>query len=84
MNKLVKLVFAATAVVAFSASAQTTGSIPAKKPYSAYAQDGSSSVVRTGTGLCLRTGYWTPADATVVGCDGVIAQAAPAWPTNKS
>ncbi|OGB24049.1 MAG: hypothetical protein A3I66_11275 [Burkholderiales bacterium RIFCSPLOWO2_02_FULL_57_36] len=78
MNKLVKLVFAATAVVAFSASAQTAGSIPANKPHSAYAQDGSAAVVRSGTGLCWRTGYWTPADATVVGCDGVIAQAAPA------
>jgi OOP family OmpA-OmpF porin len=78
MNKLAKLVFAATAVVTFSASAQTAESIQANKPHSAYIQDGSSMVIRSGAGLCLRTGYWTPADATVVGCDGVIAQAAPA------
>ncbi|MDB5775968.1 MAG: putative outer membrane protein OmpA [Herbaspirillum sp.] len=60
MNKLVKLVFAASAVVAFSAQAQTD--IQAKKPYSAYSQDSRGNVVRSGTGLCWRDGYWTPAD----------------------
>lgn len=74
MNKLVKLIFAASAVVAFSAQAQTTD-IQAKKPYSAYAQDGRGNIVRSGSGLCWHDGYWTPADA-VPGCDGVIAQAA--------
>jgi OOP family OmpA-OmpF porin len=75
MNKLVKLVFAASAVVAFSAQAQTTD-IQAKKPYSAYAQDGRGNIVRSGTGLCWHDGYWTPADS-VPGCDGALAQAAP-------
>jgi OOP family OmpA-OmpF porin len=75
MNKLVKLVFAASAVVAFSAQAQTTD-IQAKKPYSAYAQDGRGNIVRSGSGLCWHDGYWTPADA-VPGCDGALAQAAP-------
>ncbi|MDB5764044.1 MAG: OmpA family protein [Herminiimonas sp.] len=78
MNKLIHLVFAATAVVAFSASAQVVTDAQAATPYSAYAQDSRGVVVRSGTGLCWRTGYWTPADATVVGCDGVLAQAAPA------
>ena len=34
----------------------------------------------SGAGLCVHTGTWTPADATVIGCDGVIAKAAPVVP----
>ena len=68
MNKLIKLVLAASAVVAISASAQTTD-IKANSPYSAYVQDGRGVIARSGTGLCWHTGYWTPADA-VAGCDG--------------
>lgn len=74
MNKLVKLVFAASAVVAFSASAQVAIKLPAPNP--GYLADGSGNVVVTGTGNCVHTGVWTPADATVVGCDGVVAKAA--------
>ena len=72
MNKLIKLVLAASAVVAISASAQTTD-IKANSPYSAYVQDGRGVIARSGTGLCWHTGYWTPADA-VAGCDGVAAK----------
>ena len=75
MNKLGKLVFAATAVVAISASAQEN--IQAKTPTSAYVQDSRGVIVRDPFGLCWRTGYWTPADA-VPGCDGEIAKPAPA------
>ena len=75
MNKLVKLVFAASAVVALSASAQED--IKAKTPNSAYVQDGRGVIARDPFGLCWRTGYWTPADA-VGGCDGEIAKPAPA------
>ncbi|MES2831149.1 MAG: OmpA family protein [Pseudomonadota bacterium] len=74
MNKLGKLVFAATAVVAMSASAQEN--IQAKTPTSAYVQDSRGVIVRDPFGLCWRTGYWTPADA-VPGCDGEIAKPAP-------
>ncbi len=78
MNKVAKLVFAASAVVAFSAQAQTD--IKASTPYSAYAQASNGTIVRSGTGLCWRTGYWTPADS-VAGCDGaLVAAAAPASP----
>ena len=73
MNKLVKLVFAASAVVAFSAQAQTITDIQAKTPNSAYVQDSRGVIVRDPFGLCWRTGYWTPADA-VPGCDGEIAK----------
>ncbi|HEV7617862.1 MAG TPA: OmpA family protein [Burkholderiaceae bacterium] len=75
MNKLVKLVFAASAVVAFSASAQVpTIKLPAPNP--GYLADGSGNVVLSGTGNCVHTGVWTPANATVIGCDGVVAKAA--------
>ena len=74
MNKLGKLVFAASAVVAFSASAQVVTDIQAKKPNSAYVQDSRGVIVRDPFGLCWRTGYWTPADA-VPGCDGPLVQA---------
>ncbi len=78
MNKLVKLVFAAaSAALAVTAFAQVTD-IPAKTPYSAYVQDGRANIVRDAIGGCVRTGYWTPADA-VPGCDGAIA-ATPAKP----
>lgn len=73
MNKLLKVLFAASAVVAVSASAQTAPDVMANKPYSAYAQTANGVIVRNATGLCWHTGYWTPADA-VPGCDGPLAQ----------
>jgi OOP family OmpA-OmpF porin len=39
-----------------------------------YLVDSSKDVVKSGTGLCWHTGNWTPADATVVGCDGFLAK----------
>ncbi|HEX2603045.1 MAG TPA: OmpA family protein [Oxalicibacterium sp.] len=75
MKKLAKIVFAASAVVAFSAQAQTD--IKASTPKSAYLQDGRGVVARNATGLCWRTGYWTPADA-VPGCDGALTPVAAA------
>ncbi|AMO97196.1 ompA family protein [Collimonas fungivorans] len=77
MNKLAKLVFAASAVVALSASAQEIKDIQAATPNSAYVQDARGVIARDPYGLCWHTGYWTPADS-VPGCDGEIAQAAPA------
>lgn len=73
MNKLLKVLFAASAVVAVSASAQTAQDVMANKPYSAYAQSANGVIVRNATGLCWHTGYWTPADA-VPGCDGPLAK----------
>lgn len=79
MNKLLKVIFAASAVVAASASAQTMTEYMAKKPYSGYLQTQRDTIVRSGTGLCWHTGYWTPADA-VPGCDGPLTQPAAAAP----
>ncbi len=74
MKKLITLMLAASAL-AGSAMAQTsppfaplTTDIQAPKPHSAYVQDARGVIVRNSTGLCWRTGYWTPADA-VPGCD---------------
>ena len=78
MNKLVKMLFAATAVIACTASAQT----PTAPPFAplttdlmtptpnkgAYVQDARGVIVRDPYGLCWRTASWTPADA-VPGCD---------------
>jgi OOP family OmpA-OmpF porin len=78
MNKLATLVFAATAAMAGSASAQSappyaplTTDIQARTPYSAYVQDARGVIARNPFGLCWRTGYWTPADA-VPGCDAPL------------
>ena len=43
----------------------------------AYVTDSRGLVVRGSSGDCWRTGTWTPAQATVVGCDGVLARALP-------
>ena len=72
MNKLAKLVFAASAVVAINASAQD---YQAKTPYSAYVQDGRGVITKSAFGQCWHTGYWTPADS-VGGCDGEIVKPA--------
>ena len=79
MNKLIKLVLAASAVVAMSASAQQFADIKANSPYSAYVQDGRGVIARSAYGLCWRTGYWTPADA-VNACEGIVVAKAPAQP----
>jgi OOP family OmpA-OmpF porin len=77
MNKFVKMLFAASAVIACTASAQTptsppfaplTTDIKAPSPKNAYVQDARGVIARDPFGLCWRTGYWTPADA-VPGCD---------------
>lgn len=49
-----------------------------------YLVDSSKDVVKSGAGLCWHTGSWTPADATVVGCDGFLAkEPAPAANTKQ-
>jgi len=77
MKNLTTLVLAACAAIAGSAFAQNaplTTDIQAAKPHSAYVQDSRGVIVRNSTGLCWRTGYWTPADA-VPGCDAPLCVA---------
>ncbi|MBI3284328.1 MAG: OmpA family protein [Burkholderiales bacterium] len=77
MKNLVKLVIAASAVVAVSAYAQAD--IKASTPNSGYVQDGRGVIVRDPFGLCWRTGYYTPADA-VAGCDAPLVKPTPPAP----
>lgn len=44
---------------------------------SGYLSDARGQVVMSGFGNCWRVGTWTPEQATVVGCDGVLAKAMP-------
>ena len=46
-----------------------------------YVQDANGNVVMSGSGLCWHTSDWTPAKASVVGCDGVLAKAIPIPPS---
>lgn len=57
--------------VSAAALAQATTSIQAPPAASAYAENGNGAIMRSGDGLCWRTGYWTPDDA-VTGCDGQL------------
>ncbi|HPU50155.1 MAG TPA: OmpA family protein [Burkholderiaceae bacterium] len=76
MNKPVNLAaLVASALIAVStvASAQT-----ADPKNSGYVISPNSQVVKSGQGLCWRTGYWTPAHA-IRGCDDdLLPKAAPA------
>jgi len=85
MNTLIKFAYSSLAasalIFSFAASAQTTNTdTPAPTPHSAYVQDINGNIVRDTFGLCVHTGYWTPADATVVGCDGVLPPPPPPPP----
>lgn len=79
MKIFAKIVFAASALIAVSASAHTITDIKAKAPHSAYVQDARGIIVRDPFGLCWRTGYYTPADA-VAGCDAPLAPPTPPAP----
>jgi OmpA-OmpF porin, OOP family len=72
LSSLVTLLFAST----YSAQA-------ANKSPRGYWVDSSGTIVRSGTGLCVRTGTWEPADAVVPGCDGVPLQPAQAVTTEN-
>lgn len=82
MKKITALLITATAAVAFSATAQTTSSdlVDKNAPGSkhGYATASNGPVVVSGFGDCVRAGHWTQDSRKVIGCDGVVAQAAPA------
>ena len=72
LSSLVTVLFAST----YNAQA-------ANKAPRGYWVDSSGTIVRSGTGLCVRTGTWEPADAVVPGCDGVPLQPAQAVTTEN-
>lgn len=68
-----KRVVGATLVAALSVAA-----IAQAQTVNGYVQDARGAVVKTGSGLCLRTAYWTPAMATEE-CDAsLVKKEAPA------
>ena len=78
MKTLIKITYSTLAasamLISLAATAAETGNQDVKAPaHSAYVQDANGNIVRDTYGLCVHTGYWTPADAIVVGCDGVEA-----------
>jgi OOP family OmpA-OmpF porin len=92
MNFRIALTCAITSVTLPWLPALAQTDIQVATPHSAYTQDARGKIVRSGFGLCWRTGYWAKADS-VSGCDGeamppiaklvtqeVIAPTAPAAP----
>ena len=73
-SRLLRGLLALAAVPASTALANGSGA-PAGIP--GYLVDSNGVVVRGSRGDCWHTSDWTPALATVVGCDGVLAKAVP-------
>ncbi len=59
----------ASALFVGSVQAETRGDVPG------YVTDSSGEIWRDSSGECWHGSDWTPADATVVGCDGVVLDA---------
>ena len=64
-----------SAVLAVMLAAGSVSAAENRDAAPGYAEDASSNVVKTGAGDCLHTGSWSEADATLVGCDGVVLNA---------
>ena len=62
-------VLSAGALLAGSAQAETRGEVPG------YMTDSSGEIWRDSSGECWHGSDWTPADAIVVGCDGMVLDA---------
>lgn len=58
-------------ITAAAALSQPASDIRADPDGSAYMQSGNGVIVRGGSGMCWRTGFWTPS-AAVPGCDGPL------------
>ena len=63
MKKIISILLLAISTAVFAQSAPQ-----------GYLTDSNGQIVRSGTGLCWHTGYWTPANA-VEGCDPVAKKA---------
>ncbi|MCF8177647.1 MAG: OmpA family protein [Sulfuritalea sp.] len=79
-NAKLSLLLATLLGLSVSAFAQTPG-IDLKGSVG-YAIDGRANVVKSGTGLCWRTGYWTPAMA-IEECDPDLVKKEVAKPMEK-
>lgn len=68
MFKNINIVVLGLLIIATSAFSQTS------QNNEGYLVDSNNNIVRSGTGLCWHTGYWTPANA-VEGCDPTFKSA---------
>lgn len=59
----------ASLFIPLAVAAQPVSGLSTAPNSGAYAQDSRAAVLRSSTGLCWRTGFWTPNDA-MPGCDG--------------
>jgi len=78
INKMTKTTGALMAVSALALSSLAT-SVAAQSGEIGYVQDTRGGFVKSGTGLCYRTGYWTPAMANME-CDPDLVPKAPPAP----
>lgn len=67
-----KLIYGLLLACASTAPLAQPNDTQAPAPSGGYALDGSGAVMRSGEGLCWRSGSWTP-EASVTGCDGALA-----------
>lgn len=68
-NSAIKLKIAAVLVTAVLA----TGTAFAERELiPGYATDNAGTIMRDGSGNCMRTKNWSPSKAVIVGCDGVV------------
>jgi len=68
-NSAIKFKIAAVLVTAVLA----TGTAFAERELvPGYATDNTGTIMRDGSGNCMRTKNWSPSKAVVVGCDGVV------------
>lgn len=71
-SSTIKIILACLAAV----PAVFSGAVMAQSKTDAYLVDGRGLVAKNSTGLCWRTGYWTPAQA-IAECDPDIVKAPP-------
>ncbi|RPH59822.1 MAG: OmpA family protein, partial [Burkholderiales bacterium] len=77
MNKPVKLACVVAAAMLAAPMVSFSQTAPADK--AGYVVSPDRTAVKNGSGLCWRTGFWTPADA-FVGCDDDLLPKAPPPP----
>ena len=69
----------ALALLAIMVTPVLAADLPTTNPAAnaGYLRDSNQQIVRSSAGDCWHTSSWTPSSATIIGCDGVIARAAP-------
>jgi OOP family OmpA-OmpF porin len=80
MNKPVKLAFLVAAAMLSASTVAVAQTANPNPTNNGYVTSPDSNVVKTPFGLCVHTGYWTPADANVQCDSDLLPKAAPPAP----